>query len=61
MAVVLCAASLEAGPVRVKGASGVASRSSTLDPARPDLRTGSYEDDGSVWMPEPSYSTEVHP
>ena len=42
IAVVLCAANLEARPGRV------------------NLRSGSYEDDGSVWMPELSYSTEVH-
>jgi hypothetical protein len=59
-AVVLCAASLRPARVPSRAPDGVASRPSTLDWPGSDLRSGSYEVDGSVWASELAYSTEVH-
>jgi hypothetical protein len=58
-AVVLYAASLRPARVPSRAPAGVASRSSTLDGPRPDLRSVTYEVDVSVWTFELSYSTEV--
>ena len=59
-AVVLSAASLRPAQIPSRAPDGVASRSSTLDRPRSDLRSGSYEVDVSVWASELLYSTEVH-